>query len=95
MMKTIVFLGLTIAVVVILAEQVRKWTREEAAMQEVDMMLTEILSDCLEAYCEDCNRILAQGTGTRKPDVSSAAYHHSEIYDHQVFVRSWADLPLN
>lgn len=90
-MKTIVLLGLTVAGVVIIASQVRKWTREEAVMQELDDMLNEILGDCLEAWCEDCDRILAQGTGSRKPDVSREAYVHGEIYDHEVHVRTWAD----
>lgn len=91
MVKTIVLLGLTVAWVVIIAKQVRKWTREAAVMQELDDMLAEILNDCMEAYCEDCDRVLATGTGNLKPDVSHEAYVHSEVYDHNVHVRSWAD----
>lgn len=90
-MKTILIIGFVLLGVVVIGREVRKWTREEAVMQELDTMLAEILGDCMEAYCEDCGQILAQGTGTRKPDVSSAAYHHSEVYDHEVHVRSWAD----
>lgn len=90
-MKTMLVLGLTIVGVVILASQVRRWTREEAVMQELDDILTEVLSDCLEAYCDDCGRLVAQGTGPWKEDVSREAYVHSEVYDHEVHVRSWAD----
>lgn len=90
-MKTILILGFILLGVVVIGREVRKWTRETAVMQELDEMLAEILGDCIEAYCEDCGRMLAQGTGNRKPDVSSAAYHHSEVFDHEVRVRSWAD----
>lgn len=90
-MKTLLFVGFILLGVVVIGREVRKWTREEAVMQELDEMLAEILGDCLEAYCEDCGQLLAQGTGNRKPDVSREAYVHGEVYDHEVHVRSWAD----
>ena len=91
MMKTLVLLGLTFAGVVILASQVRRWSREEAAMQELDMMLSEILGGCMEAYCEDCDHVLAQGTNPFHDQVEQVAYFHRETYDHEVKVRSWAE----
>lgn len=90
-MKTVLFFGITVAVVVVVARQIRKWGRERVTMEELDQILTEILGDCLEAYCEDCDGILAQGTGQYKDDVFTAAFNHGEIYDHEVKVRSWAD----
>lgn len=58
---------------------------------DLDMLLTKILGDCLEAYCEDCSKILATGTTMYHTLVTTVAYHHSEEYDHEVHVRSWAD----
>jgi hypothetical protein len=89
--KTLLIIGFVLLGVVVIGREVRKWTREEAVMQELDQMLAEILGDCIEAYCDDCGRLIAQGTGSKKPEVSSAAYHHSEIWDHEVHVRSWVD----
>lgn len=88
----IIFIGVTITVVTVIAVQARKLYREEAAMQELDAMLEEILGDCLEAYCDDCEHVLAQGTGVHKDMVADEAYNHSEVYDHMVHLRSWADL---
>ena len=90
-MKNILFLAATITGVILFSKIIRKWEREEAAMEELDDMLEEILGDCLEAYCDDCEHVLAQGTGIRKDDVAEAAYNHSEVYDHMVHLRSWAD----
>jgi TorA maturation chaperone TorD len=92
MMKTLLLLGTIAAGVVILASQVRKWSREEAAMQELDQMLAEILGGCMEAYCEDCDHVLAQGTNPFHEQVAQVAYFHRETYDHEVRVRSWAEL---
>lgn len=98
MMKTLVLLGLAVAGIVILdlqlrnhALQVRKQALEEAAMQELDIILYEILGGCMEAYCEDCDHVLAQGTNPFHDQVEQVAYFHRETYDHEVHVRSWAE----
>jgi len=90
-MKTLIFLALTVAVTVKVAQFFRDWETREAAMEELDQVLKEILGDCLEAYCDECDGVLAQGTGQYKEDVFTVAYNHREIYDHDVRVRSWAD----
>lgn len=91
-MKTLILLGLVVAGVVILEARARKRLREEATMQELDMMLYEILGGCMEAYCEDCDHVLAQGTNPYHDQVEQVAYFHRETYDHEVRVRSWAEL---
>lgn len=60
-------------------------------MQELDDVLIEVLSDCLEAWCDDCGRLVAQGTGTWKSEVEQEAYIHREVFDHEVHVRTWLD----
>lgn len=90
-MKTMIFFGITIIVVVVVARQIKQWERNRVTMEALDQVLAEILGDCLEAYCEDCDGILAQGTGQCKDDVFTEAYNHGEIYDHDVRVRSWLD----
>lgn len=92
-MKDLVLLGLIVAGVVILAKQTEKWSREEAAvMEELDIILHEILGGCMEAYCEDCDHVLAQGTNPFHAQVGQVADFHRETYDHEVKVRSWAEL---
>jgi len=90
-MKTVFFIGVTVAVTIFVARWFREWEMKEATMEELDRVLQEILGDCLEAYCDECDGILAQGTGQYKEDVFTVAYNHREIYDHDVRVRSWAD----
>lgn len=62
---------------------------EESSL-EIDNVLTDVLAGCMEAYCEDCG-VLAQGTHPYHDKVASVAYNHSEIYDHMVHLRTWAD----
>jgi hypothetical protein len=92
-MKNIIFITLTVAVVIVIAGQFKKMEkRQEAFEQEVDDVIRDVLDNCLEAYCEDCDQILAQGTGSYKDTVTSVAYTHREVYDHEVKVKSWAEL---
>ena len=91
-MKDIIFWAAATAVVVMIVDrQMRKLAQRKAIVDELDAMLAEILGDCLEAYCDDCEAILAQGTGDYKESVAEAAYNHGEFYDHMVRLRSWAD----
>lgn len=90
-MKDLILLGLIVAGVVILARQAEKWSQEEAAMEELDVLLYEILGGCMEAYCEDCDHVLAQGTNPFHAQVGQVADFHRETYDHEVKVRSWAE----
>lgn len=89
-MRTLIFTGLTVLAVILWAKTLRE--KEETMNSETDVMLLEILSECMEAYCEDCEQVLAQGTHPYHDKVASVAYNHSEIYDHMVHMRSWADL---
>lgn len=58
---------------------------------DLDAVLAVILGSCLEAFCEDCDMVLASGTKVYHNMVSTVAYYHGEQYDHDVHVRSWAD----
>ena len=60
-------------------------------MYDLDDILMDVFGDCMEAWCEDCGLVLATGTGPYKPQVNNVAYVHSEVYDHEVHVRSWVD----
>jgi galactose-1-phosphate uridylyltransferase len=58
---------------------------------DLDLLLEKIFSDCLEAYCTDCGKILASGTQVYHEVVTNVAYNHGEIYSHDVLVRNWLD----
>lgn len=91
MSNTIFWVAATVVVAIIVDRKMRELAQRKVFVDELDKILGEILGDCLEAYCEDCDGILAQGTGQYKEDVFTAAYNHGEVYDHEVRVRSWAD----
>lgn len=93
-MKTLLFTGVTVSAVIALAWYARRQTRvaEEATLDyETDQMLIDVLSECMEAFCQDCGMVLAQGTHPYHDDVAAVAYNHGEMYDHDVRVRSWAE----
>jgi hypothetical protein len=63
----------------------------EPPTNDLDLLLEEILGDCLEAYCEDCGTILATGTKNYHDLVANVGYDHEITFDHYVTVQSWLD----
>lgn len=103
-MKDILFVAAAIAVVIVIAERYRKefpvenvfengrpWPELEEPEEELDDILARVLGSCFEAYCEDCDDVLAIGTGPYQSQVANVAYTHGEVFDHETWVRSWAE----
>jgi hypothetical protein len=59
--------------------------------EELDDILGRILGSCFEAYCEDCDDVLAVGTGPYEQQVANIVYTHREIFDHETYIRNWAE----
>lgn len=104
-MRDIIFVAAAIGVVIFIAERFRKeyvplentfengrpWPEREEPPEELDDILARILGTCFEAFCDDCDDVLAVGTGPYEQQVMNIAYTHCEVFDHSAYVRNWAE----